>query len=99
MASLKDTPEWQAVHAASLLSTMGNGQWTQARRHAVKSWGLTSNLCQLCLEETGTQLHRKRCKVTTSPGGWSGIPTKAKLAYDRIGLARRELLETTGLLE
>ena len=98
VASLKDTPEWQAVHAASLLSTMGNGQWTQARRHAVKSWGLTSNLCQLCLEETGTQLHRKRCKVTTPPGGWSGIPTKAKLAYDRIGLARRELLETTGLL-
>ena len=33
--SLKDTPEWIPSHAAALLSTIANGQWTQARRYAV----------------------------------------------------------------
>ena len=96
--ALKDTPEWTAKHAGALLSTLSNGQWTQARRFAVKKWGLTTDLCQLCKEQVGTQLHRRKCRVTTPAGGWSPIPPKAKLAASRIGAARRELLDSTGLL-
>ena len=96
--SLKDTPEWLPKHASALLSTLSNGQWTQARRYAVKKWEVATDLCQLCKEATGTQLHRKSCKVTTPAGGWAPIPDKAKLAASRIGRARRELLDSTGLL-
>ena len=96
--SLKDTPEWLPEHAAALLSTMSNGQWTQSRRHAVKKWNIASDLCQLCQEHCGTQLHRKRCRVTKPSGGWTNIPQAAKLAASRIGNDRRELLEKTGLL-
>ena len=95
---LSDTPEWLPKHASALLSTVANGQWTQARRFSVKKWGLTTDRCQLCLGHKGTQRHRKQCTVTTPTGGWSKIPEKAQLAWGRIGLARQELLESTGLL-
>ena len=36
VAQLKLAPEWAREHAASLLSAIGGGQWTQARRLAVK---------------------------------------------------------------
>ena len=96
--SLKETPEWETKHASALVSTMTNGQWTQARRFAVKKWEIATDLCQLCKEEVGTQLHRRKCKITTPVGGWSCTPVKARLAASRIGQARRELLDTTGLL-
>ena len=95
---LKDTPEWLPKHAGSLLSTLSNGQWTQARRFSVKKWGLTTDVCQLCKVATGTQIHRKQCKVIMPAGGWTPIPKKAMLAASRIGNDRRELLESTGLL-
>ena len=94
---LKDTPEWLPAHASALLSIVSNGQWTQSRRHAIKKWGITSDLCQLCHEHCGPQRHRKSCRVTMPPGGWSCLPDKAKLAASRVGRDRRELLESTGL--
>ena len=77
---------------------MANGQWTQARRYAVKKWNITTELCQLCNECKGTQKHRRRCRVTTPKEGWQDMPQKARLAWNRIGAKRQELLENTGLL-
>ena len=45
---LKDTPEWCKKKAASLLSAVTGGQWTQVRRAAVPKWNITDYRCQLC---------------------------------------------------
>ena len=62
VAKSKLAPEWAREHAASLLSAVTGGQWTQARRLAGKKWNVPSNKCQLCFSEVGTVLHRRHCK-------------------------------------
>ena len=95
---LKDTPEWERKHSASLLSAATGGQWTQTRRTAVRKWGITDSRCQLCFGAPGTVAHRRVCHFNTPAGGWSEIPDRAKLAAKRIGAKRLRLLQDTGML-
>ena len=97
-SKLACTPEWSAEHAPALLSASSNGQWTQARKAAVKKWEAQTDRCQLCTIEKNTFAHRRCCKTTRPIGGWSVLPDKAKLAACRIGTAMLEKLKDTGLL-
>ena len=46
-SKLACTPELSAEHAPALLSATSNGQWTQARKAAVKKWEAQTDRCQL----------------------------------------------------
>ena len=59
-----------------LVSATTGGQWTQARKAAVKSWS-TTDRCQLCLHEVGTIQHRFNCRETLPLGGWPRAPRSA----------------------
>ena len=74
-ASLKDTPEWEKSHAASLLSAASGGQWPQAREAQVKKWCISDNKCQLCHAAVGTAAHRLKCPRNTPPQGGRSCPS------------------------
>ena len=98
VASVKGVPEFSRKHASALLSASAGGQWPQAKKAAVKKWGITDDLCQLCREAKGTLEHRLVCRCNTPVGGWSQRPAAADLAAHTIGEARLKVLRTTGLL-
>ncbi len=90
--------EWDVKWAASLRSAMNGGQWPQARRASVHSWEVTSNLCQLCMAEVGTLVHRFHCAATRPSQGWTQPPSQARKAIAAISDDRARMLQTRGLL-
>ena len=77
---------------------MSGGQWTQARKAAVRAWGIEDNTCQLCHQEAGTLDHRFVCQQTRPSEGWHPPPQAAELARARIGEERLRILQIRGLL-
>ena len=65
----KQFEPWERLHASSLVSAATAGQWCQARVASTKAWTDDSR-CQLCLQETGTLIHRRCCLSTMPTGGW-----------------------------
>ena len=95
---LPQAPEFTRKCAPSLLSAVTGGQWTQCRRAAVPSYGITDNQCQLCLNATGTMVHRWDCKCTKPENGWTQPAKGADRAAQVVGEKRVRLLEDHGML-
>ena len=92
-------PQWTPACRAQLLSAATGGQWPQVR--IAKLNGTTAaadHRCQLCRSAPGTLLHRRQCQASLPPGGWPPPPTGCEPLLRAIGDARRELLQTRGLL-
>jgi len=89
---------WSPAWRGDLASAMSGGQWPQARKAAVPSWGIDDNRCQLCFADVGTIGHRFVCAATCPEGGWKAPPQEASLARRRVGSSRVQLLRTRGLL-
>ena len=62
------------------------------------SWEVTSNLCQFCMAEVGTLMHRFHCDATRPTHGWAQPPTQARRALRAIGEDRGRFLQTHGLI-
>ena len=82
---------WNPKLRGDLQSAMVGGQWTQARKASVPSWGITDSRCQLCYEDTGTLEHRSRCKFVRPAEGWPAPPKKAMKAINLLQLAPARL--------
>ena len=52
----RDVDFWRSQLSPYLLSAMAAGQWTQARRASVPSFGITDSKCRLCMQHTGAQV-------------------------------------------
>ena len=85
---------WDGKWAAMLTSAMNGGQWPQARKAKVASFGTSSNLCQLCFKEVGTLQHRSQCSATRPEAGWPRPPKEARLVRSKLSEARERLLDT-----
>ena len=96
-SAAKFVPQWSKECAPYLVSAITGGQWTQARKAAVKSWNPT-NLCQLCQEEVGTIPHRFTCKSSAPAGGWPQPPPEASHALAKLDPRQVELLKLRGVL-
>ena len=94
--TIDSVPQWLPSHAADLASAMAGGQWPQARRAAIRSWG-GSNDCQLCKEQIGTLSHRFTCASTCPEDGWPRAPPQATFAMNKWSHARRAVLQTHAL--
>ena len=91
-AAVEAAPMWNRSCAADLSSAIAGGQWSQARRAAVRSWAADSR-CQLCLEALGTLEHRHVCAATRPIGGWTHASaavqsTAAAMVPERLSLVR-----------
>ncbi len=94
----KESHSWSPSWRGDLASAMSGGQWPQARKAAVPSWGIDDASCQLCHEAVGTLEHRFVCKASLPAEGWKPPPRDASLARARIGPERLRLLQNRGLL-
>ena len=90
--------EWNPRWKGDLASAISGGQWPQARKAAVPSWGIEDQRCQLCLGQTGTLAHRFVCPSTKPADGWPCAPPAAARVLGRLSERRKEILQTTGLL-
>jgi len=89
---------WSPKCRGYLRSAMSNGQWTQARLFSVRQSWTDDSRCQLCLNATGTLLHRQVCPAICPHEGWQPPPTQcSKIIATVMSQARRELLATRGL--
>ena len=89
---------WNASLRSDLASAISGGQWPQARKASVPSFGIDDSRCQLCLAQPGTLSHRFTCSATCPHDGWPPPPKAAKLARDAIGPQRRRILDERALL-
>ena len=97
-ASDKKGVDWLPCWRGHLASAISGGQWPQARKAAVPSWGISDKRCQVCYEEVGTLEHRFRCAATRPAGGWPEPPPSASIALSGIGADRKRLLQTRAML-
>jgi hypothetical protein len=97
-SSCKDEAFWSPKWRGDLASAVSGGQWPQARRAAVPSWGIQDRNCQLCHQEIGTLDHRWHCNATRPAEGWPAQPKQAALALERFDQERRRLLQTRAML-
>ena len=88
---------WEPKCRGDLHSAVIGGQWSQVRKAAVTHFGIDDKSCQLCREAPGTIGHRFNCAKTKPVDGWPAAPKGARLALDRIGHRRREILQHRGL--
>ena len=74
---------WDASLRADLASAISGGQWPQARKAAVPSFGITDPNCQLCHACPGTLAHRFECSATLPLSrGWGAIVLALELLTD-----------------
>ena len=90
--------EWSAEWGAYLNSAISGGQWPQARRATLKNFQGSDSLCQLCMCEEGTLLHRLTCRYILPARGWQNLPTKAHLVNSLLSGDRLAVLSTRALL-
>ena len=89
---------WDRTLRADLASAVSGGQWPQARKAAVPSFGITDPNCQLCHAHPGTMAHRFVCGATRPAGGWPEPPPVANMVRTAIGAERRRILDERALL-
>ena len=92
-----DDVSWAPQMAGHLISAISAGQWPQVRLAATRKWTDTT-LCQLCMKETGTLLHRHCCSATKPANGWPQPPKEALAVADAVGSIRKKWLTTRGIL-
>ena len=92
-----DDVSWAPQMTGHLISAISAGQWPQVRLAATRKWTDTT-LCQLCMKETGTLLHRHCCSATKPANGWPQPPKEALAVADAVGAIRKKWLTTRGIL-
>ena len=94
----EESHAWSPCWRGDLASAMSGGQWPQARKAAVPSWGINDAIRQLCHAAMGTLDHRFACSMSRPEGGWKVPPQEALLARNRIGAELLQILKHRGLL-
>ena len=89
---------WAPSWRGALASAMSGGQWPQARKAAVRSWGIDDSNCQLCHAAVGTLEHRFACSATCPEAGWIPPPPEAAFVRNRLGVERLSTLTNRGML-
>ena len=95
--STKQFEPWSSKHAPSLISASTGGQWCQARVASTKAWTDDAR-CQLCLQETGTLLHRRTCSETLPCGGWPAPKAEAGKGMARLYGRRHAVALERGII-